>query len=730
MKRIFSIIAACAFLYGSVSAQCTPDTSLTASGLYPVSDSLACVERTVAYSQDVQVVLPASFGGFITLTDFTVDTIMGLPSGITYSCNPSTCVFPGGTVSCMHLGGTTTAAAGTYPLTIIATANTSLGSFGPMDLDSLLGLIPGGTIPPVNYELKVINQGEPCVPQFGVTISGDLDICPGESTTLTADVANGSGNETYLWSPGNETTQSITVNSTGTYSVTVTDQANTVTASVTVDPGQAPAAGFNVTSSSLTAFFTNTSVDATSYEWDFGDGDTSTTASPNHVYDTAGTYTVALIATNGCGSDTTTKSLTVQLGPCTAGLPTGTPGVFPDPDAIPCIERGVAYDYTMQTENYDTFSLNVLGFPLEAVVNFTRIDSITNFPCGITAEWDKAQYGPGETGCIKVSGTSREVVGQYPVKIYMTFSLSAFGQTIEQGGEVTSLISQLESLTGQSLGLDMVYISRVINPNSSCPNRDTNADEVSSGTVCPPFSVEIKGNPTICSGQSTTLTATPKYETGTVTYAWSPGNQTTAAIIVSSPGTYSVVVTDQNGTATSSVTVGTGTSPTASFTTTKSGPVVTVTNSSSTGGGTTYSWNYGDNTPAVSGQNPPAHTYAANGSYNIILTVTNNCGTAKDTQTVTITGVFVTSIEYDLSFDVFPNPSNGTASIRLTAENSDTHYELRIFDLSGKNIYSERLLAAGGKVEKQLDLSGLAKGVYTLRIDSEKGFGVKKLILN
>lgn len=43
-----------------------------------------------------------------------------------------------------------------------------------------------------------------------------------------------------------------------------------------------------------TVSFTNTSVNASTYEWDFGDGITSTEKNPTHTYQTAGTYTVIL----------------------------------------------------------------------------------------------------------------------------------------------------------------------------------------------------------------------------------------------------------------------------------------------------------------------------------------------------------------------------------------------------------------------------------------------------
>ncbi len=58
-------------------------------------------------------------------------------------------------------------------------------------------------------------------------------------------------------------------------------------------------ASATVSSVDTVATFTNTSVGATTYAWDFGDGNTSTTTSPVHEYSATGTYTVTLTATNG-----------------------------------------------------------------------------------------------------------------------------------------------------------------------------------------------------------------------------------------------------------------------------------------------------------------------------------------------------------------------------------------------------------------------------------------------
>jgi PKD repeat protein len=55
------------------------------------------------------------------------------------------------------------------------------------------------------------------------------------------------------------------------------------------------------------------------YEWDFGDGGTSSQNDPLHTYATPGAYTVTLQVSNAAGSDVETKEqyITVEEGPTT-----------------------------------------------------------------------------------------------------------------------------------------------------------------------------------------------------------------------------------------------------------------------------------------------------------------------------------------------------------------------------------------------------------------------------
>lgn len=93
----------------------------------------------------------------------------------------------------------------------------------------------------------------------------------------------------------------------------------------TIDVGAAgavpPSAGFDVGQSEINFLeytFTNSSTGAVTYEWDFGDGNTSTDESPTHVYAEAAEYEVTLTAINESNLSTELSKTINILAPVTA----------------------------------------------------------------------------------------------------------------------------------------------------------------------------------------------------------------------------------------------------------------------------------------------------------------------------------------------------------------------------------------------------------------------------
>ncbi len=72
-------------------------------------------------------------------------------------------------------------------------------------------------------------------------------------------------------------------------------------------------AGFNFVNDSGTVSFTNTSNEASWYEWDFGDGHASSDLNPIHHYTQTGVYEVSLIAGNSCGPDTSIQTVNITI---------------------------------------------------------------------------------------------------------------------------------------------------------------------------------------------------------------------------------------------------------------------------------------------------------------------------------------------------------------------------------------------------------------------------------
>jgi PKD repeat protein len=130
--------------------------------------------------------------------------------------------------------------------------------------------------------------------------------CFGESDgTVQLAVSGGTGPLSVIWNDG-QFGQNIGNLTSGTYEATVSD--STGCSFVYLVQIQEPAevvANFSTNASTFNlqqnpiVDFTNTSQGATTYFWNFGNGNSSTDVNPEEQYTEAGTYLVDMIATNG-----------------------------------------------------------------------------------------------------------------------------------------------------------------------------------------------------------------------------------------------------------------------------------------------------------------------------------------------------------------------------------------------------------------------------------------------
>lgn len=79
-----------------------------------------------------------------------------------------------------------------------------------------------------------------------------------------------------------------------------------------------PIANFGAQQSNLDVQLSDSSLNASAWDWDFGDGNNGTLQNPTHSYASPGTYNVCLTAVNGCGVHTDCESLSFNCPPPTS----------------------------------------------------------------------------------------------------------------------------------------------------------------------------------------------------------------------------------------------------------------------------------------------------------------------------------------------------------------------------------------------------------------------------
>ena len=474
-------------------------------------------------------------------------------------------------------------------------------------------------------ELGIFTLSAPAQPV--ITASGPLSICQGQSVTLTASNAF-----SYLWSNG-ATTQSITLNTTGNYTVS-TDQTSscirgtiscttcglgTASASVIVNPLPVISVSPSSPSMCIGSSLLLTASGANTYTWSpalnlSSAVGSAVTASPA----TSTIYSIAGLDANGCGNIT---DFTLMVNP------------LPDVN----IERPI-------NPLCDSTKLNW--------ASWTSVNSnggLGIISSNINVQVTKPSGGLSTTGGMFNGGVfpsqynvpSNNTALRNDLAGLFTFcfnqpvlSPQIAMSSIGNGGNTV----QINTSTPYDViwaGLGMSY------PNNTTflgtegftiirfPGIHTciSFDYLQSETYCNlAFGVldtncQVLISPPICAGMSETLTAT-----GAVTYSWLPTaglNTSTGAVVIASPAVttkYFVTGVDINNCSnTDSVIVEVIPAPTVSF----SGDTIICVGDStslSVSGGTSYLWDFGNSTNSVIKVGPTVNT-----SYSVTVTNASGC---------------------------------------------------------------------------------------------------------
>ncbi len=567
---------------------------------------------------------------------------------------------------------------------------------------------------------------------FGAPGSGSYywDFGDGTSSTATNPA------HTYP-SPGSYAVSLVVTNSAGCTKLLTKNPYITVVAQTLAN---FTATNNNSCNAPLTTSFSNASTGGVSYQWDFGDGGTSTLSSPSHTYTTSGSYTVKLITTGAGGcKDTMTKAAFVNIGLLNAN--------FTQSATSTCTNNSVAFtntttpgtggsvwyfgDGTTSTATNPTHGYAAAGtYTVTLIVNYANCADTATSTVTVAA-------GPSTS----FTGTP---LASCSAPLTTTFTNNTTGAVgyLWLFGDGTTSTSPNPSHTYNANG------SYTVSLVSTSTNGCTDTMRKPAYVVVQPVTASITGNSFIgCAPASGAFTATATSPVPITSYAWSfgDGGTGTGASVTHSyalPGTYTLTLTVTAGSCTATATslVVVGTKPTAGFTasptTTCVNSPVTFTNTSS--GATNLIWMYGDGGVGYNSNATHTYSYSASGTFSVMLVASNNGCTDtlvrtnyitvqppspnftysfncnnRYTYSFTNTSIGATSYSWDFGDGSSPStavsPShtfaaNGTYIVTLTATNSTTGcvatkaYYIFIFPLTASFTATDTVICKGSGI--------------------------------
>ena len=520
-------------------------------------------------------------------------------------------------------------------------------------------------------------------------LNGNAQICAGGSVTLSTPTPYAS----YLWSNA-KTTPTISVNTLGDYSVTVTDAngcKGISSKTLTVAPQPAvsiPTDTFYCNKTSLQLNITTTSNLATT-TWTGNGNFSSNILSP--TFTNAGNYTLTATTNLGCSQTFTTVIYQDKKAPTVSIA--GNKSICPNETTTLTANSSATIFKWNNNATSNSISTNKTGIYIVTVTGSTNCKSV-------------ASVNVTSAPNLNVTATDvKACEGQAAVLIANT---SATGNLTYVWTNNTTFTGNTQNVTLQNVTLGNAgnyYVS--VQNALGCVGYDT-----LSLSVSPKMTIALSGKADCANSAnviSTISGGTPNYY-----YAWNVSTVNKNNITVAAPASIVLTVTDAfscqkittyNLTALPQMNFSASIQPT----TTNNGAIdLTVTTTASP---LTYMWSNGATTEDLKNLTV--------GKYCVTVTDANTC---QKTDCFSVTDGSVGTEENTLgkSISIFPNPVADILTIETKGNLNLTKIEL--FDDKGS------LITSFSSETRQINMSNLANAVYLIKFYTKDGFAVKKVV--
>jgi Zn-dependent metalloprotease len=449
-------------------------------------------------------------------------------------------------------------------------------------------------------------------------------------------------------------------------------------------------------SAPATFSFANASNNGANYVWDFGDGVGSTSANPSHTYAAYGTYTVKLSASSACGADSITKTQLIHVNNDAPSVQ-GQSICAGQTATLSATSAGTVQWYTTATG----------GSAIQSGVSYTTPVLNTSATYYAETQIPGAQYnlGPadynfGTGGYFTNTNAHQEYFNCNAPQTLLTVDMYA-----NSAGNRTVTLQDSAGNVLQSATVALVSGLNTVVLNFPIPVKNNLALSLSGTT-------NLYRNKTGASYPYTspdgTLVITGS-DAGSAYFYYFYNWQTQLAPCVSGRTPVQVTV------------LSTGS---ASFTYTLAGNTVNFTPSAT--GNVTYSWDFGDGSTSTDVN--PAHTYTGTGPYTVTLVVNNGSCSETITQQVSLTATGIHNVTAINSLTVYPNPVNTVLHVQLNTAQPVEHGKLCITNILGENISSHELNIDAGQHSVEMDVAGLAPGVYFVSVNNGSATSVRRFV--